>query len=260
MLLAVDTSTRNMGIALYDGVTVLSEAAWTSQFHHTVELAPAVQQALRRANAQPNDLRCLAVACGPGSFTSLRTGMSFVKGMALARRLPVVTVPSLDILAAAQPLFSSSAGSSSRQQVSLAAVLEVGRGRLAVGWYQQVENAWQPKPGGLEMLTPQQLSDRIQQPTWICGELDETARQVVGRKWKNAMLASPAQGRRQPAFLAELAWQRWQSWLAQAKEKLPAPAEERPSEPAPGAVFVDVFAPEQLPALAPIYLSETPAG
>ena len=42
MLLAVDTSTQSIGVALYDGVQILSEMVWVSNQFHTVELAPRV--------------------------------------------------------------------------------------------------------------------------------------------------------------------------------------------------------------------------
>ena len=50
MLLAVDTSTQTLGIALYDAPLVLGEIAWRSSNHHTVELAPAVQELMHRCS------------------------------------------------------------------------------------------------------------------------------------------------------------------------------------------------------------------
>ena len=200
MLLALDTSTRMVGLALYDGVQVLSEVVWISQDHHTVELAPAVAEMLTRSGVEVADLQVLAVALGPGSFTGLRIGLAFAKGIALVRQLPVIGIPSLDSLVAAQPV---NAG-------QLAAVLRAGRGRWAVGWYHAVDGIWQPS-GDIEVLTPQDLAQRIETPTQVCGEITEQERRILGRKWKNVILASPAQSVRRPAFLAELAWKRWQA-------------------------------------------------
>ena len=104
ILLGLDTSTRSVGLALYDGTQVLSEAVWTSHDHHTVELAPAVGDMLSRAGLEPSHLSAVAAATGPGSFTGLRIGLALAKGLALARRLPLVGIPSLDVLAAAQPV------------------------------------------------------------------------------------------------------------------------------------------------------------
>jgi len=199
MLLALDTSTRTVGIALYDGIQVLSESVWNSKDYHTVELAPAVAETLSKSGVSIEDLQALVVALGPGSFTGLRIGLALAKGIALVRHLPLIGIPTLDVLAAAQPL----------DDIPLAAVLRAGRGRLAVGWYEADNHTWHPN-GDIEILTPEELSQRIQSPTLVCGELEEEERRLLGRKRKNVTLASPAQSLRRPAFLAELGWRRWQ--------------------------------------------------
>jgi tRNA threonylcarbamoyladenosine biosynthesis protein TsaB len=200
MLLAIDTSTRRPGIALYDGVTVCFEASWVSQFHHTVELAPAVDRAMEQVGIQAEAISCLGVALGPGSFTALRIGLAFAKGLAMARKLPVVGVPSLDIVAASQPV----------KKLPLIAVLEAGRKRMAVGRYKAIEDNWLPHKK-LQLMTPEELTASIKRPTLLCGEIDEEARRQLRRKWKNALIASPAQSLRRPSYLAELAWERWQA-------------------------------------------------
>jgi tRNA threonylcarbamoyladenosine biosynthesis protein TsaB len=204
IILALDTSTRTVGIALYNGVQVLGELAWTSRDFHTVELAPAVSELLEKTHLKTNDLSALAVALGPGSFTGLRIGMALAKGLALARHLPITGIPTLDILAAAQPLPIDG-----RTEL-LAAVLQAGRGRLAIGWYHVKAGAWTSSQP-LEVLTHQELSDRIQSPAVICGELTEEERRHLSRKRKLICLASPAFSQRRPSFLAELGWQRWQA-------------------------------------------------
>lgn len=200
MLLAIDTSTQKIGLALYDGVQVLHEAVWPSPNHHTVELAPAIESALRGAGLSVAKIEAVCIALGPGSFTGLRIGMAVAKGLVLARNIPLIGIPTLDALAAAQPV----------QDIPLAAILEAGRARLAVGWYRSKDGAWRAKKKA-EVFTPQELSKRIRKPTLICGELSEENRRLLGRKRKNAVLVSPAQSNRRPGFLAELGWQRWQA-------------------------------------------------
>jgi tRNA threonylcarbamoyladenosine biosynthesis protein TsaB len=207
MLLAVDTSTRMVGLALYDGVQVLYELAWASNDFHTVELAPAVASMLERSGQDVAALQAVAVATGPGSFTGLRIGLALAKGLALVRHIPIIGIPTLDVLAAAQPLMD----------LPMVAVLRAGRGRLAVGWYAAGTDAagtdaagkgsWQSR-APIEVLTPKDLSQRIHTPTLVCGELSEDERRRLGRKRKNVLLASPAQSLRRPGFLAELGWQR----------------------------------------------------
>jgi tRNA threonylcarbamoyladenosine biosynthesis protein TsaB len=205
MLLALDTSTRTVGIALYDGAQVLSESTWTSHDYHTVELAPAVAETFKKSGKSVEDLEALVVARGPGSFTGLRIGLALAKGIALVRHIPIIGIPTLDALAAAQPVGSE----------PMVAVLRAGRGRLAVNWYRAVAGVWQSE-GNIEALTPADLAERIQSPriqspVRVCGELSEDERRLLGRKRKSVLLASPAQCLRRPSFLAELGWQRWQA-------------------------------------------------
>ncbi len=200
MLLAVDTSTQWMGLALYDDEQIIGETIWQTHNHHSVELAPAVESLFTRSGITGKDLRVLAVATGPGSFTSLRIGMAFVKGLSLALNLPVIGIPSLDITVAAVPV----------QDIALAAVLQAGRGRLAVGWYRVKNNNWQ-KHGEPVVMTPGELEQSIKKPTLICGELNSEERKTLARRWKNIRLAEPAMSIRRPAYLAQLAWKRWLS-------------------------------------------------
>jgi tRNA threonylcarbamoyladenosine biosynthesis protein TsaB len=199
-LLALDTSTRTVGLALYDGVQVLSEAAWTSQDYHTVELAPAVWDAFQKTGIGMDHLGAIGVAIGPGSFTGLRVGLALAKGLALACHLPLVGVSTLDVLAAAQPL----------SELNMAAVLRAGRGRLAVGWYRVSGQTWQ-RVENIEVLTPGDLVVKIHSATLVCGELNEAERDLLRRQQPLACLASPARSLRRPAFLAEMAWTRWKA-------------------------------------------------
>ena len=222
MLLAIDTSTRVMSLALYDGSRLLCEASWACGDHHTVELAPAVAEALQRCGLNASALRALGVAIGPGSFTGVRIGLALAKGMALAQHIPLVGIPTLDVVAAAQPV----------QDIPLAAVLQAGRGRLAVRWYRAEARAWQPQ-GNFEVLDAPTLAERIQQPTRVCGELTEEERQILGRKRKLVVLPSPAHSLRRAGFLAELAWRRWQAGQVDDPVTL-APIYLHIGEPIPG--------------------------
>ena len=88
MLLAIDTSTQTIGIALYNDPLVIGEMQWTSSNHHTVELTSAVDLLMKRCSIKPEDLSLLVVALGPGTFTGLRIGLAFAKGLALSLHLP----------------------------------------------------------------------------------------------------------------------------------------------------------------------------
>jgi tRNA threonylcarbamoyladenosine biosynthesis protein TsaB len=200
MLLAIDTSSRMIGVALYHDHGVVSETIWSSANYHTMQLAPAVEQILKRAGLQSADVNAVAVAIGPGSFTGIRIGLALAKGLALACRIPLFGIPSLDVLVAAQPVISA----------PLAAILPAGRGRLAVGWYRAEMGIW-ISTGVLEVLNAEALAQKIETPTVVCGDLSEEDRRRLARKHKNVLLASHAWSVRRPSFLAELAWKRWQA-------------------------------------------------
>jgi tRNA threonylcarbamoyladenosine biosynthesis protein TsaB len=212
MLLAIDTSTAQIGLALYDGANVPGEFVWHSGLHHTQELAPALAELLRRVGIKMNAVNALGVALGPGSFTSLRVGLAFVKGLVLARHIPVIGIPTLDFVAAAVPLSYASTGSPvpAVSHRRLAAVVQAGRGRLAIGWYAAGENEWQAD-GPATVTTADELAEQIHKPVIVCGEMSADERHRLARKYKNVTLASPTQCVRRPGILAELAWQKWQA-------------------------------------------------
>jgi tRNA threonylcarbamoyladenosine biosynthesis protein TsaB len=199
MLLALDTSTTQLGIALYDGTRVLAEHLWVSKARHTTELAPFVAQMLKQTGKSMSDVTALGVAIGPGSFTSLRVGLAFVKGLSLSRDLPIVGIPTLDVVAA--PLAVT--------ELPLGCVLAAGRGRLALGWYHATENKWAAEGRAL-VTTAQAVATETASPIVLTGELTAAERHVLSQNPK-IHLISPALGTRRPGILAELAFARWQA-------------------------------------------------
>jgi tRNA threonylcarbamoyladenosine biosynthesis protein TsaB len=201
MLLAVDTSTQQIGLALYDGNSVIAEETWQSGNHHTVELSPAISRLFAKCSITAKDLTCLGVALGPGSFTGLRIGLSVVKGIALYSHIPVLGIPTLDILAGAQPL----------QEIPLLALLRAGRGRLAARWYEADFRVRKWKPVGDYQITwAEDLPQVIESPTLVFGEFTGAERQVLEKRKMNIFLGTPAQCLRRPSYLAELAWEKFE--------------------------------------------------
>ncbi|HDD62049.1 MAG: tRNA (adenosine(37)-N6)-threonylcarbamoyltransferase complex dimerization subunit type 1 TsaB [Chloroflexota bacterium] len=199
MLLGIDTSTQSVGIAIYDGHQILCEESWISRRYHTVELASAVDANLKRAGLNPKDLDVLAVATGPGSFTGLRIGMALVKGLAYTHQLPVIGIPTLNITARAVP----------PSEKRLAAVLQAGRTRLAVGWYITENDRWISEDL-IENLSLEELLGKIDQPCILTGELTKEIREVTADH-DLLTIVDPTLAMRSPKYLAELAWERWQA-------------------------------------------------
>jgi tRNA threonylcarbamoyladenosine biosynthesis protein TsaB len=197
MILAIDTSTQWMGLALFDGSQVLYEKVWRTNRRHTVELVPSIENIFKETGLEITTLKAIAVALGPGSFTSMRIGLSVAKGLSLSLKIPVIGVRSLDISAYGQPV----------QGLPLFCVLKVGRGRFAAQEYRSNGKVWETA-GDLLNLTPHELEERVTSPTLICGEIDMEDRTTLERRWRNALVATPAANTRRPAHLAEIAWAR----------------------------------------------------
>jgi len=199
MILAVDTSTSQIGVALYDGARILAEHLWVSQARHTVELAPAVEKMLQQTGLAVAQVTALGVALGPGSFTSLRVGLSFVKGLAMSRNLPLIGIPTLEVVAAPVAL----------DKRPLACLLPAGRGRLALAWFHAHHNGWQAA-GSPRVTNAEELSASIERDTLIAGDLTVSERSLL-QKNPQITLLSPACSTRRPGILAELAWNRLQA-------------------------------------------------
>ena len=135
MILAIDTATRWTGLALFDGKTIIAEQGWRGTHTQTVELAPSIAALLTRSGLAAVDLQAIAIAIGPGSYTSLRVGLATVaKGLSLAHQIPLIGVPTLDIIAAVHWLAHG----------SLLVAVEAGRSRVVAGLYRWQENkGWQ---------------------------------------------------------------------------------------------------------------------
>ena len=197
MLLAIDTATRSVSLALSDGQNILAESTWQTANHHTVELTPALHDLLARAGISPASLTSLAVTRGPGSYTGLRIGMSLAKGLALAATppLPIVSVPTLDVTAAAQPHLTE----------RLCAIAQAGRKRINAGIY-----LWDEDQGWLADGEPfismwADLLDRLKGDWQIAGEIDTAGHEALSHA-PDIIATSPAEGLRRAGYLAELAY------------------------------------------------------
>jgi tRNA threonylcarbamoyladenosine biosynthesis protein TsaB len=101
LLLAFDTSTPAVTVALHDGTAVLAERTLVDARRHGELLAPGIVHVLGVAGASASDLTAIVVGVGPGPFTGLRVGLMTARAMSEVLSIPVAGVCSLDILAAA---------------------------------------------------------------------------------------------------------------------------------------------------------------
>jgi tRNA threonylcarbamoyladenosine biosynthesis protein TsaB len=99
VLLAFDTATPHVTVALHDGEDVVVEVTAERAMKHAEQLAPLIEQAFSEAGIVRQDLTAIAVGVGPGPFTGLRVGLVTARTLGFVLEIPVYGVCSLDVLA-----------------------------------------------------------------------------------------------------------------------------------------------------------------
>jgi tRNA threonylcarbamoyladenosine biosynthesis protein TsaB len=100
IVLGLDTCLASCSVAVLDGERVLASAREVMARGHQERLAPMAREVMAEAGLAFDRLERIAVTVGPGSFTGLRVGIAFAKGLALALDLPAVGIGPLEALAA----------------------------------------------------------------------------------------------------------------------------------------------------------------
>jgi tRNA threonylcarbamoyl adenosine modification protein YeaZ len=100
VLLAFDTATPLVTVALHDGTRVVTELRSDQPLKHGEQLAPLIAQSLADAGVDRLDLTAVAVGVGPGPFTGLRVGLVTARTLGYVLEIPVYGVCTLDAIAA----------------------------------------------------------------------------------------------------------------------------------------------------------------
>lgn len=100
MLLAFDTATPAVTVAVYDGQAVVAQRTTVDAMRHGELLAPSITAVLDEAGIVRQDLTAIAVGVGPGPFTGLRVGLVTARTLGAVLQIPVYGVCTLDVLAA----------------------------------------------------------------------------------------------------------------------------------------------------------------
>ena len=210
MLLAIDTSTRQLGVAFYANDRILGEINWVAGYHATEQLMESISQLwsmIAGSGEAPDSpapvaevakaasvqgfhavtrsqipISAVAVVSGPGSFSGLRVGMATAKGFCLTLGVPLVTVSTLD--AVAYPHLQKS-------NAHVCALLGAGRGEYYVGWYRSVGKNWR-RLEDFAILGVSDISKRIVKRTIICGEISPEHREQLEENVTNKLLVFPS--------------------------------------------------------------------
>lgn len=99
LILAVETATTAVAVALHDGVSVIAELTVAQGRRHAETLVPAIGFLCAQVQGSVNDVTAVAVDVGPGLFTGLRVGVTTAKTLAMALGVPLFGETSLSLLA-----------------------------------------------------------------------------------------------------------------------------------------------------------------
>lgn len=128
-ILGIDTGFQLSAAAILSGGRVLAERA-VSASSHCAGLPGQIAGLLRFAGLSLSDLHGFAIGLGPGSYTGLRVGLSYVKGLAQVLSLPVAGVPSLDALA-----YAAAASSAAPLGSFVCPVVDARKGEIYTALY-----------------------------------------------------------------------------------------------------------------------------
>jgi len=152
VILAVETSSRVGSAALALGSRLLAESRFTGPMQHSSELFPVIADLLRNHGYVPANIDQVHIAIGPGSFTGLRIAVAMAKAMHLANAVQIVTVDSLDVVAANLSETPAPQSETPCDQTGItipdriAALFDAKRGQFYVSAYQRIA----PVPGRLQ--------------------------------------------------------------------------------------------------------------
>lgn len=121
IILAIDTCLDACQVAVCDGETPLAALSEPMSRGHQERLAPMAEAVMASAEVRFAAIERIAVTVGPGSFTGLRVGLAFAKGLALATDAPAVGVGVLEAMACSVPAqgFVAAAVDAKRGQIYL---------------------------------------------------------------------------------------------------------------------------------------------
>lgn len=144
LILAVETSSRIGSVAIALGGKMLTETAFSGQMRHSAEIFPAIHGLLERFSRKPSQIEHIYISGGPGSYTGLRIATTLAKIMHLANATKIVTVDTLDVVAAnVTTLNADSTFSASNHELpamncyNVAAILDAKRGQFFIAVYER---------------------------------------------------------------------------------------------------------------------------
>lgn len=198
MLLAIDTASAVLSCALAKEDVLVAE--WTVQrrLTHSEQLIPHIDEMMKEAGVQREDITAVAVSNGPGSFTGLRIGLACAKMLAYIWHIPLITVDTLEALA------HNLVGS----QAFVLSMEDAQRGNVYAALYASFEDIW--KVWGNKVLSiDEAIAESIQHggPIIAVGESADVYKEKLQKQ--GILVAYPHQRHCRAGSVAAVAMKKW---------------------------------------------------
>jgi len=189
LILAVETSSRIGSVAIALNGKTLGETVFSAPLRHSAEIFPAIRALLSQFNFHTSQIQHIYISGGPGSFTGLRIATTIAKIMQLAQAVKIVTVDTLDVVAANvinlipdDSLIASKQIPPAISAERIAAILDAKRGQFFIAIYERDKKNEKPNVAGRSiwrkilldcLMTASQFLDRFTsdaKPIWLLGD------------------------------------------------------------------------------------------
>jgi len=193
-ILAVDTSTMSLSVAITGKSGLLSEITVINNQTHSIHLINLIERALGISGLSIKDIDGYAVTNGPGTFTGLRIGISTIKGLAAATHKPIVGISSLEALA-------SQAGPAANL---ICPFMDARRGEIYTNLYRS-KNGRMIQIEDERVIDPSEMIDQICETCIFIGNGAKLYREIIEKKLgEKAVFASEKQNIIQASSIAYL--------------------------------------------------------
>jgi tRNA threonylcarbamoyladenosine biosynthesis protein TsaB len=172
-LLAIESAGPYGGVALTDDRGLRGEMRFRDLRDYAEKLTPWIADLLRQLSVEPEQIDAVAVTVGPGSFTGVRVGVATAQGLAVALKIPLVPIDSLE----------ACAFDTDPTDLPIAVVIDAGRGEICgqiFGWTPEGPVSQSPA----EIFEPETFLKKLQPPFHLNGSglplLEEAAQKRFG--------------------------------------------------------------------------------
>jgi tRNA threonylcarbamoyladenosine biosynthesis protein TsaB len=156
MLLLIDTSTKNAGVATFEQGQFVQTKTWFSHYNHSQQLFIALEEMFGSEPDNFSNISGVGIALGPGGYSSVRSGISVAKTIAFANKIPIYGVNTLDL--ECFPMQTSG--------MKACSIIEAGKGMVSYAEYDtKGDKINEDKVGPIDEVISQ-----IPVETIICGE------------------------------------------------------------------------------------------